>query len=80
MVFEAPRLLLYQVSSYFGAALAGGFQEGATQTISMAEDEVSMFELFIHWLCCGKFTMAEEDFDSLSLLFFLGHIRAIPSL
>lgn len=58
--FTIHKGLLCAVSTYFKAALEGGFKEAEEQMINMPEDDVEVFEHFQLWVYTGSFMEAGE--------------------
>lgn len=77
--------LLKHYSSYFRSALKEVWQEGATQTITLAEDSPTVFSTFFHWLYSGKLyshvapngkvPLSENE---LCTLYIFGDVRGAP--
>ena len=53
-IWYLPKKLLTNVSSFFTAALKGGFSEAKTNSITLPDDDPKAFELFVQWLFCGS--------------------------
>ena len=86
--FNVHKNILCGASSYFKAALDGGFVESQTQTLELLEDKVEVFGHFLPWLYSGN-VRAEGNGsdgcndDGLFLmidLYLFGEMRGIPEL
>lgn len=65
-------------STFFAAALNGGFNEAITSTVELDEDHPQAFQLFVHWLYAGRFVVVSlRDGGSvpsfLCVVWALGH-------
>ncbi|KAI9709172.1 MAG: hypothetical protein M1812_007757 [Candelaria pacifica] len=83
--FMIHKELLCHYSSYFRAALMGSFREAAEGIVTLPDDEVEMFEYFMHWLYTKK--LADEEADELPLgsnelieIYLFADKRGVPSL
>lgn len=48
--FQLPEFLLREYSSYFKAALDGGFREAKERTITLDDEDPDVFRTFAAWL------------------------------
>lgn len=83
--FTIHKGLLCAYSSYFKAALQGGFKEADEQTITLPEDDAKVFEHFQLWIYTGAFmeaqeTKKEEKWDIIISLYLFAEARGIPEL
>lgn len=83
--FTLHKGLLCAFSSYFKAALEGGFKEAEEQVIRLPEDDVKVFERFQLWIYTGTFIEAGEtekdmDDDLIIGLYLSAEARGIPQL
>ena len=79
------KCLLCQTSSYFQAALEGGFKEAAEQRITMPDQSPEVIERFVLWVYTGKLLGSVEDVHNLNRrqladLYIVGDIYGIPDL
>ena len=58
--FVVHTSLLTMSSSFFRAALEGGFSEGSSQTVDIIEEEPKVFRHFVHWLYFQDFEKAYD--------------------
>lgn len=83
--FSLHRGLLCNASSFFQAALRGGFKEAVDQAIDLPEEDKDNFKRFQLWLYSGElFGTQESDaditFEVLVDLYIFGEARGIPHL
>ena len=52
-VWYLPKKLLTKHSSFFAAALDGGFSEAESNSIALHNDYPEVFKFFVRWLYCG---------------------------
>ena len=64
-VWHLPEKLLKSKSTFFTAALEGGFAEGISKTVTLPEEDPDLFENFVEWLYVGFNQSAEWDGDTL---------------
>lgn len=92
-VFKIHKEILCNASTYFRAALNGGFKEAKEQKVEMPEDKVSIFKYFQHWLYSGNILVRKEwpsdgkieeewykAWDILVEVYSFGETRGIPLL
>ena len=60
-LFQLPKQLLIDVSTYFMAAFTSEFTEGKAQTVDMAENDTEMFKHFAYWLLTGSLYMTDTS-------------------
>jgi hypothetical protein len=79
--------LLKHYSSYFRTALKKEWEEGATKTIELTDDEPGVFQIFFHWIFTGTLYSelspgGEIPYDLMQLfkLFIFADARGIPEL
>ena len=51
--FSVHKSLLTEASAFFKASLDGNFREAAQNEVNMPEENVHVFEVFLHWLYFG---------------------------
>ena len=71
-VWHLPEKLLKSKSTFFTAALEGGFAEGLSKSVALPEEDPGVFKNFIEWLYVGFAQSAEWDGDGLVLTWILG--------
>lgn len=54
--WHLPKELLTNSSPFFAAALNGSFAEAKSKIVSLPEDSIDAFEIFIQWLYVGEIT------------------------
>ncbi|KAL9631775.1 MAG: hypothetical protein Q9164_005706, partial [Protoblastenia rupestris] len=83
--FKIHKDLLCNVSSFFRAALRGGFKEACDQSIDLLEDDPDTFERSQLWLYSRELRDASETtkdvkWTVLVRVFLFGEARGIPEL
>ena len=82
-IFRTHKALLCHASSYFKAALEGGFVEAENQKIELAEDDPKVFERIQLWLYQDTLVEPEEHplyFNILIDLYLFANARGMPQL
>ena len=69
--FAIHKSLLCHASSYFNAALNGGFREAFESTVALPEDDSSVFKRFQLWLYSDYILQPSETVDTLDWKFLL---------
>ena len=64
-VWHLPEKLLKSKSTFFTAALEGGFAEGLSKTVTLPEEDPNLFENYVEWLYVGFNKTAELDVNML---------------
>ena len=77
-VWHTPEKLLKSKSTFFVAALEGGFAEGISKSVTLPEEDPAIFENFIEWLHVGFDQSTEWDTDILVLTWTLGDRLGCP--
>ena len=85
ILFGMHKGLLCSVSTYFKAALQGGFKEAEEQRIELPDDDVSVIKRFQLWLYTQKVLEEDETADHLQWSLWVGIYcfaegRGIPHL
>ena len=71
-VWHLPEKLLKSKSTFFTAALEGGFAEGLSKSVALPEEDPDLFENYVEWLYVGFNESAEWDADTLVEQWTLG--------
>ena len=78
-VWHLPERLLKSKSTFFTAALEGGFAEGLSKNITLPEENPGIFKYFVGWLYTGSDPIAKlQDQDFVVPLWFLGDLLGCP--
>ena len=77
-VWYLPDKLLKSKSTFFTAALEGGFAEGISRIITLREENPDIFQHFVVWLYFGGDQIAASDQGSLACLWALGDRLGCP--
>ena len=77
-VWNLPEKLLKSNSTFFTAALEGGFAEGISKIIALPEENPDIFKDFVAWLYVGGNQFAGLDPVSLACLWTLGDRLGCP--
>ena len=64
-VWHLPEKLLKSKSTFFTAALEGGFAEGLSKIVTLPEEDPDLFENYIEWLYVGFNESTEWDGETL---------------
>ena len=71
-IWHLPEKLLKSKSTFFTAALEGGFAEGVSKHITLPEEDPDNFEWFVVWLYVGLDPIDDAEMDALVPLWLLG--------
>ncbi|KAL9109245.1 MAG: hypothetical protein Q9187_008189 [Circinaria calcarea] len=63
VVFNMPKNLICAKSSFFDKALNGASQEGVEQTITLPEDDPTIFSQLGYWMCHNQILSIPEALD-----------------
>ena len=77
-VWHLPEKLLKSKSTFFTAALQGGFAEGVSKSVTLPEEDPELFDNFVEWLFVGFNQNAEWDGDTLVFQWTLGDRLGCP--
>ena len=79
-VWHLPGKLLKSNSTFFTAALEGGFAEGTSQSITLTEEDPNIFQWFVVWLYVGfdPVLKIETELDFFVPLWLLGDRLGCP--
>ena len=86
VLFKLHKGLLCNASTYFKAALEGGFKEASEKKISLPEDDPDMFKRFQLWLYTGSVVESPTeasttvDWQCLFNLYIFGDARGVAHL
>ena len=76
--WHLPEKLLTSKSTFFTAALEGGFAEGLSKSVALPEEDPNLFENYVEWLYVGFNENAEWDEDTLVDQWTLGDRLGCP--
>ena len=77
-VWHLPEKLLKSKSTFFTAALEGGFAEGNSKNITLPEDNPDIFKCFVEWLYVSGDEFDRLHSDSVVCLWTLGDRLGCP--
>ena len=68
----STREIVKSKSTFFTAALEGGFAEGISKSVTLPDEDPDLFDNFVEWLYIGLDESAEWDGGGLVLTWILG--------
>ena len=77
-VWHLPAELLKSKSTFFTAALEGGFAEGISQIITLPEENPRIFQVFVAWLYVGNNQIVTNTPDFFVSMWALGDRLGCP--
>ena len=77
-VWYLPEKILKSQSTFFTAALEGGFAEGISKNVTLPDEDPDMFEYFVEWLYVGDDQAAAWEAEFLVPLWTLGDRLGCP--
>ena len=77
-VWHLPEKLLKSRSTFFTAALEGGFAEGKSKNITLPEENPDIFKCFVEWLYVGSDEPERLDSNHVVILWTLGDRLGCP--
>ncbi|KAF1921662.1 hypothetical protein BDU57DRAFT_563721 [Ampelomyces quisqualis] len=69
--------LLTNHSTFFRAALTGGFKESIDKAVHLEDQDSRIFELFVHWLYYQNFPAQKYNDDKDTIELYLGNVGVV---